>query len=144
LGALLALDELGLGLGLRLALDVLGDRLLVLGEHEVGLDAPAALGDAGGLADPAAQVVELRAPDVAAGDDLELLDLRRVHRERPLHADAEGLLSHGEGLAHTAALAGDHDALEDLGAAAVALDHLEVHADAVARVEARHALELAL
>src|SRR5688572_16650959 len=53
----------------------------------------AALADAGALADPAAQVVELRAPHVAAGGDLDPLDLRRVHRERTLHADAEGLLA---------------------------------------------------
>ena len=89
-----------------------------LGEHEVVLDPPAALGDPGALADPAAQVVELRPADVAARDDLELLDLRRVHREGPLDADAERLLADGEGLARAAALARDHDPLEDLGALA--------------------------
>ena len=67
----------------------------------------AALADAGALADAAAQVVELGAPDVAAGGDLDLLDLRRVHRERALHADAEGLLADREGLAHALALALD-------------------------------------
>ena len=39
----------------------------------------AALADAGALADTAAQVVELGAPDVTAGGDLDPLDLRRVH-----------------------------------------------------------------
>ena len=63
------------------------------------------------------------------------LDLRRVHGERALDADAEGLLADGEGLAHALALALDDDALEDLGAAARALDHLEVDADAVAGLE---------
>ena len=67
----------------------------------------AALADAGALADPAAQVVELRAPDVTAGGDLDPLDLRRVHGERALHADAEGLLADREGLAHALALALD-------------------------------------
>ena len=38
------------------------------------------------------------------------------------------------------ALALDHDALEDLDARARALDHLEVHADGVARLEPRQAL----
>jgi hypothetical protein len=72
---------------------------------------------------------------VAARGDLDPLDLRRVQRERPLDADAEGLLAHGEGLARAVALALDHDALEDLRAAARALDHLEVDAQAVAGVE---------
>ena len=44
----------------------------------------AALAHAGALADAVAQVVELRAAHVAAGGDLDLLDLRRVHRERAL------------------------------------------------------------
>ena len=102
----------------------------------------AALADAGALADAAAQVVELGAADVAAGGDLDALDLRRVHRERALHADAEGLLAHGEGLAHAVALALDDDALEDLGAAAGALDDLEVDAHAVAGLEVRDAAQL--
>jgi hypothetical protein len=60
-----------------------------------------------------------------------------VQRERPLDADAERLLAHGERLAHARALALDHDPLEDLHAAALALDHLEVHAHGVARLERR-------
>src|SRR6478735_1228055 len=74
----------------------------------------AALANAGTLADTAAQVVELRAPDVAAGGDLDLFDLRRVNRERALNADAEGLLADRKGLAHTFALALDDNAFEDL------------------------------
>jgi hypothetical protein len=58
-----------------------------------------------------------------------------VERERPLDADAERLLPHGERLAHAGALALDHDALEDLDAAALSLDHLKVDADSVARLE---------
>src|SRR5690242_19914773 len=58
----------------------------------------AALADAGALADTAAQVVELRAPDVAAGGDLDLLDLRRVQGERTLDTNAEGLLANRESL----------------------------------------------
>ena len=93
----------------------------------------AALAHAGRLADAVAQVVELGAPHVAARGDLDSLDLRRVQRERSLDADAEGLLAHGERLARAVALALDRDALEDLGAPAGALDHEEVHAQAVAR-----------
>src|SRR5688572_385551 len=102
----------------------------------------AALAHARALADAAAQVVELRAPDVAAGGDLDPLDLRRVHRERALDADAERLLADREGLAHALALALDHDALEDLRAAARPLDDLEVHPHPVARLESGHAAEL--
>src|SRR5213075_2559062 len=95
------------------------------------------LAHAGALADALAQVVQLRAPDVAARGDLDALDLRRVHRERALHADAEGLLADGERLARAVALALDHDALEDLGPAARALDDLEVDLHPVAGLEGR-------
>src|SRR4029079_479414 len=94
------------------------------------------------LADPAAQVVELRAVDVADRGDLDLLDLRRVERERPLDADAERLLPHREGLARAGSLPLEHDPLEDLHAAARALDDLEVHAHRVAGLEARHVAQL--
>src|SRR4051812_830821 len=97
----------------------------------------AALADAGALADAAAQVVELGPADVAAGGHLDLLDLRRVHREGALDADAEALLAHGEGLADPVALALDDDALEDLRTATRALDDLEMHAHAVAGLEPR-------
>jgi hypothetical protein len=112
------------------------------GLHDLLRARVAALADAGALADTAAQVVELGAPDVAAGGDLDALDLRRVHGERALHADAERALADGERLADALALALDDDALEDLGTAACALDDLEVDPDAIARGEARDAAEL--
>ena len=89
--------------------DALGvDRLRLLGRgrgrDQLLVDPPAPLGDPGRLADPAAQVVELGPAHVAARGDLEFLDLRRVQRERPLDADAEGLLADGEGLARAGAL----------------------------------------
>src|SRR4029078_8573315 len=74
----------------------------------------------------AAQVVELRAVDVADRGDLDLLDLGRMQRERPLDADSEGLLPHGEGLAGSRTLALQDDALEDLDPGPLALDHLEM------------------
>ena len=67
--------------------------------------------------------------------DLDLLDLRRVERERPLDTDAERLLPHRERLADPRALALDDDAFEDLHAAALTLDHLEVDAHGVACLE---------
>src|SRR3954465_9858178 len=102
----------------------------------------AALAHPGALADAAAQVVELGAPDVTAGGDLDLLDLRRVQRERPLDTNAEGLLADREGLAHAFTLALDDHALEDLRAAPRALDDLEVDLDAVSGLEAGDAAQL--
>ena len=58
--------------------------------------------DLGGLAAQVAQVVELGAPDVTAGDDLDLLDDRGCAREGPLDADTEGHLADREGLADAA------------------------------------------
>ena len=101
-----------------------------------------ALANAGALADPTAQVVELGAPNVASSGHLDPLDLRRVQRERTLDADPEGLLADGERLARAVSLALDHDAFEHLRAAARSLDHLEVHAHAIAGVERRNAAEL--
>src|SRR5256885_12589289 len=46
--------------------------------------------DAGPAADATAQVVELRAPHVAAARNLDPLDLGRVDRKRALDADPEG------------------------------------------------------
>jgi hypothetical protein len=58
-----------------------------------------------------------------------------MQREGSLDTDAEGILAHGEGLTDARSLALDDDPLEDLHAAALALDHLEVHAHGVPRLE---------
>jgi len=58
-----------------------------------------------------------------------------MERERPLDADAERLLADREGLPGAGALALDHDPFEHLNAAALALDHLEVDAHGIARLE---------
>src|SRR3954452_9309929 len=97
----------------------------------------AQLADASLLADLAAQVVELRAVHVADLLHLDLVDLRRMQRERALDADAERVLAHRERLADTGALALDHDPLEPLDPLAAAFDHVEVHAHRVTRLEAR-------
>jgi hypothetical protein len=60
-----------------------------------------------------------------------------VERERPLDTDTERLLADGERLANAGPLALDDDALEDLDAAALTLDHLEVDAHRVAGLEVR-------
>jgi hypothetical protein len=55
--------------------------------------------------------------------------------ERALDADAEADLADGERLLQAGALATDHDALEQLGALAGALDDADVHLERVTRVE---------
>jgi len=102
----------------------------------------AALTNPGALADATTEVIQLRAAHIAAGGNLDALDLRRVQRERPLHAHAEGLLAHGEGLSGAMALALDDDALEHLGPAAAALDDLEMHAHPVTGLEVGDAAQL--
>src|SRR5262249_40954356 len=93
------------------------------------------LADARLLADALTQVVQLRAVDVTDGLDVDLVDLRRVERERPLDPDTRGLLANGERLADARPLALDHDPLEHLDPLPCALDHLEVDADGVSRLE---------
>src|SRR5579863_9291324 len=89
------------------------------------------------LAAQVAQVVQLGPADLAAGDRLDLVDRRAVHRERALDANAVAHLADGEGLTQAAALAPDHDTLEDLDAGAVAFRHLNVHLEGVTRAEIR-------
>src|SRR6266478_512222 len=97
-------------------------------------------GDSGGAACALTQVVELRPAHRAAGDDLDAVDARRVHREGALHPDSIRRLADREGLAVRAALAADDRALEDLDALLVALDDAYVHAHGVARLERGHLL----
>src|SRR4051794_30597511 len=104
----------------------------------LGGGAPSAVAlllDLGGLPRASPQVVQLGPPHVAPGDELDLGDDRRVDGERPLHADLEAQLAHGEGLLQARALPGDDVALEDLDPLAAALDHPDVHLEQVARAE---------
>src|SRR5215467_927387 len=94
-----------------------------------------ALEDAGRLAAPSAQVIELGAAHLAAAHDLDRVDHRRIDREHALHALAVGDLAHREVLVEAVAGAPDTDALIGLDAGALALDHLDVHQDGVARLE---------
>src|SRR6476661_299225 len=112
--------------------------MLVRDVPRAGRDAGSALFlDLGLLATQLAQVVQLRAADVTAGDDVDVVDVGRVHREGPLDADAVALLADGEGLADATTLAAQHDALEDLDALLGTLDDLDVDIDGVAGAEGR-------
>src|SRR6516165_12056664 len=57
----------------------------------------ALLFDLGFLAAQLSQVVELGAPHITAGHDLDVVDIRRMQREGSLHAYAVALLAHREG-----------------------------------------------
>src|SRR3954469_3584724 len=102
----------------------------------------AELADASLLADLAAQVIELRAVHVADLLHLDLVDLRRMQRERTLDANAERVLPDGERLTCTGTLPLDHDPLEDLDPLAGPFDHAEMHAHGVARLELRDFAQL--
>src|SRR5712691_7728390 len=65
-----------------------------------------------------------------------------MQRERALDPDAERVLAHGERLAGAGALTLDHDSLEDLDPRAGALDHAEVDAHGVARLDPRDLAQL--
>src|SRR5690606_26833999 len=92
----------------------------------------------GALALALAQVVQLRAADLALGEDLDLVDHRAVDREGARDPDAEAELADGEGLADARAVAADDDALEDLDTRAGAFLNAHVHADGVAGTEVGH------
>src|SRR5579884_3146021 len=95
------------------------------------------------LAHLGAEVVELRAAHVPDREHLDPLDLGGMEGERALDPDPEGVLADGERLAGAGALPLDHDPLERLDPLAVALDHLEVDAHGVARLEAGDVAQLA-
>src|SRR5436190_1578883 len=101
----------------------------------VGFLALALFFDAGGFAAEIPEVVELCASDPAMAFNLDLIDRRGVEGEHPLHADAARNLADGEHLPRPAALARDHDALEDLDALFVAFLDLHVDPDRVAGSE---------
>src|SRR5438105_6738646 len=98
----------------------------------VGFLALTLLFDARGFAAEISEVVELCASDPAMAFNLDLIDGRRVEGKHPLHAHAAGNLAHGEHLPGAAALARDHQALEDLDALFVAFFDLDVDPDRVA------------
>src|SRR5664279_261202 len=93
--------------------------------------------DLGGLTAQIAQVVQLGPANVAAGDQLDAVQVRRVNGKGALHADAETDLANGEGLADTATLPADHMTGEDLDTRTRALDDLDVHLHRVAGTEVR-------
>src|SRR5712692_4107930 len=93
------------------------------------------LADARRLAAASTEVIELGAEHLAAAHHLDRVDHRRIERKHALDALAVGDLAHGEVLVEARAGATDADALIGLHAAALALDHLDVHEQRVAGLE---------
>src|SRR5690606_27638623 len=89
------------------------------------------------LAATIAQVVELGATDLAAANDFDAFDERRVNREYALDAFAVGDLANGEALVDAAARTGDADAFLGLYAGTGAFANADVDADGVAGFEFR-------
>src|SRR5262249_46512535 len=67
--------------------------------------------------------------------DLDRVDHRRIDREHALHALAIGDLAHREVLVEAGTGASDADALVGLDTAALALDHLDVDQEGIARLK---------
>src|SRR5690349_2898054 len=105
-------------------------RLDLLGGAEVALFL-----DLRSLTAQCTHVVKLGAADVTLGNDLDLFDDRGVYREGTLHADAEGHLTDGEGLADALALAAQDKALEYLDTGVLAFDDVHVNLEGVTCAE---------
>src|SRR5882724_4672871 len=84
------------------------------------------------LARKIAQVVELRAADIAPTLDGDVADRRAVCLEHALDALAVRDLAHGECRVESAVALGDHDAFVRLHALAVAFHDLHLHDHGVA------------
>src|SRR5665811_2156270 len=93
--------------------------------------------DLGSLTAQVAQVVQLGAPHVATGHDLDLLDDRAVQREGALDANTEADLANRVGLADATTVTTDDHTLEDLDARARAFNDLDVNLDVVTGAECR-------
>src|SRR5580698_5811394 len=91
----------------------------------------ASLGEAGRLADPLLQVVELGAADATVTLHVELGDFWRVDREAPLDAFAGDDSPHGEHFGHAPTATGRDDAGIDLDPLFAALEDPGVDVDRV-------------
>ena len=96
--------------------------------------------DAGGFADPVAEVVELGPAHVTATEDFNGLDDRSVNGENAFDTDAKADLPNRERLADAATLAGNHNTFERLGPFPATLDDTNVHAHGVAGTEVRYVI----
>src|SRR5437868_6863921 len=97
--------------------------------------------DSSRLAGEMTEIVELRATDASAANDLNLGEHRAVDREDALDADAVGDLPHGEALAHTTPSTRNADALEGLNTLLLTFLDANVDAQRIAGAEGRNIAE---
>src|SRR4051794_21426742 len=112
-------------------------RLRAFGFRRLGAFIGLALDDACRLAAATAQIIELGAAHLAAAHDLDRVDHRRVEREHALDTLAIRDLADREALVDAAARARNANAFISLHAGALALNHLHVDDQRVARPEFR-------
>ena len=84
------------------------------------------------LAKTVAQIVQLRAANLAVADALDVDDVGSVERENLLAADTIGDAANGDGFFDTAVLLGDDGALEDLDSFAGTFLDFDMNANGVA------------
>src|SRR5687768_3626759 len=100
--------------------------------------------DARFLAREGAQVVQLRAADIAAALHFDARDERRIGLEGPLDAFTRGDLAHDERRVETAVALGYDHTFVRLHALPLAFDHVHAHDDRVAGPELGNVLAEAL
>src|SRR5215467_12101034 len=109
--------------------------LRAFGVGSLGAFTRLALDDARRLAAASAQVIELGAAHLAAAHHLDRVDHRRIEREHALDALAIRDLANREVLVEAGAGAADADALVGLNPGLLALDHLDVDEQGIARLK---------
>ena len=92
------------------------------------------------LAKTVAQIVQLRAANLAVADALDVDNVGRMERENLLAADTIGDAANGDGFFDTAVLLGDDGALEDLDSFAGTFLAFDMTANGVATLNFRQLL----
>ena len=92
------------------------------------------------LAKTVAQIVQLRAANLAVADALDVDDVGSVERENLLAADTIGDAANGDGFFDTAVLLGDDGALEDLDSFAGTFLDFDMNANGIADLNFRQLL----
>jgi hypothetical protein len=112
----------------------------MIGASSFGIGLVTFFADTGRFTLQVAQIVELGAPDIAAHDDFNLVDTRRVEREDSLDAVAVRNLANRKAGTEPAIEAFDADPLIDLDTLFVAFNNLNVNAKSIAALEDRDIL----
>lgn len=91
--------------------------------------------DTGSLAAEFTQVIKLCTANLAAADNVNVVNDRCVQRENAFDTNAKANFAYRNGLANAAVLAGDDNAFKNLKAFLVAFLNADVHLNGVAGLE---------